>query len=240
MRVRGQGISDDRWLERSRSKQYRINLRFSLLLMSATLLAACDGGGSGLDKPGAHSSACGNSSARAMNASAREMDAYPCDDDDFSCDDAYPCELDTSTGETEPLYAFQWALNYKDSYFNDFPETFGGGMDLNVEPVHRQGFKGQGVNVLVLDTGFDEFHEDLWPNFKSSLSWNFATNTHSPQPELSQPSADHGTAAAGIIAAAQNGLGVMGIAPRVNLGGSNFHHYQIYPRTVIESYGGSP
>ncbi|MFA5489118.1 MAG: S8 family serine peptidase, partial [Candidimonas sp.] len=210
-------------------------LRFSLLLMSATLLAACDGGGSGLDKPGAHSSACGNSSARAMNASAREMDAYPCDDDDFSCSDAYPCEIDTSTGETEPLYTFQWALNYKDSYFNDFPETFGQGMDLNVEPVHRQGFKGQGVNMLVLDGGFDEFHEDLWPNFKPELSWSFTTKTHSPQPK---PGEAHGTTAAGIIAAAQNGLGVMGIAPRVNLGGSNFIHAP--PGHLIASYGGAP
>lgn len=49
------------------------------------------------------------------------------------------------TGETEPLYTF-------------------GGLDLNVEPVHRQGLKGQEVNVLVLDSGTDLHNEDLAPN----------------------------------------------------------------------------
>src|SRR5690606_41932299 len=53
----------------------------------------------------------------------------------------YACK----TGETEPLYTFQWALNYLASYFKDFPEVFGKGMDLNIEPVHRQGINGQGV-----------------------------------------------------------------------------------------------
>src|SRR5690606_31276284 len=36
----------------------------------------------------------------------------------------------------------------------------------------------------------------------------------------------HGTPVAGIIAAAQNGKGVMGIAPRVRIGGVNFLEYQ--------------
>jgi subtilisin family serine protease len=207
-------------------------MRSNLLLVIATLLAACDGSGSGLDKP----SACGTAtSARTMSVSAREIPIHPCDDDDYSCNDAYPCDVDTSTGETEPLYAFQWALNYKNSYFNGFPDTFGSGMDLNVEPVHRQGFKGQGVNMLVLDGGFDELHEDLLPNFKTALSWSFTTKTHSPQPK---PDDAHGTNVAGIIAAAQNGLGVMGIAPRVNLGGADSLHAP--PSHLLASYGGAP
>ena len=63
----------------------------------------------------------------------------------------YACK----SGETEPLYTFQWALNYLQSYFQGKADeaAFGGGIDLNVEPVHRQGIKGQGVNVLVIDTG---------------------------------------------------------------------------------------
>jgi subtilisin family serine protease len=212
-------------------------MRRNLLLVIAALLAACDGGGSGLDKPVAHPSACGTSAfVQAMSASAREMSASA-DEMDIT-----PCEADTATGETEPLYTFQWALNYEDSYFNDFPETFGGGTDLNVEPAHRQGFKGQGVNVLVLDTGLDEFHEDLQPNFKSELSWSFRTRTHSPKPDLSSSVPFHGTAVAGIIAAAQNGKGVMGIAPRANLGGADYIDMNIYGTrgTIFAAYGGAP
>jgi len=135
----------------------------------------------------------------------------------------YACE----TGASEPLYTFQWALNYQDSYFKDYPEVFAGGMDLNVEPVHRQGIKGQGINVLVVDSGVDLHTEDLAPNADFSLSWNLGSNTQDPYPtNPASSSAPHGTSVAGIIAAAQNGKGVMGIAPRVNVGGVNFLEHQ--------------
>jgi hypothetical protein len=216
--------------------------RFGLPVVTATLLAACDGSGSGLDKPMAHPLACGPSAnVREMNASTRVMSASIHDDMDM---DVYPCEVDTSTGETEPLYMFQWALNYKDSYFNDFPETFGGGMDLNVEPVHRQGFKGQGVNVLVVDTGLDVFNEDLLPNFASELSWSFSRRDNLPfPPDRSKSDASHGTAVAGIIAAAQNGKGVMGIAPRANLGAVDWLAESLVSlrnQHVYQVYGGAP
>lgn len=132
---------------------------------------------------------------------------------------AYACK----TGETEPLYTFQWALNYAKSYFNGFPETFGGGLDLNVEPAHREGVKGQGVNVLVVDSGVDLHNEDLAPNADFSMSWNLVTQTNDPYPILESPNSDpHGTNVAGMIAAAQNGKGVMGISPRVKIGGVNY------------------
>src|SRR5690606_16721343 len=90
----------------------------------------------------------------------------------------YACK----TGEPEPPYTFQWALNYAASFFQAYPETFGGGLDLNVEPVHRQGIKGRGVNVLVLDTGTDLKNEDLAPNADYSMSWNLVTLTADPYP----------------------------------------------------------
>ena len=146
----------------------------------------------------------------------------------------YACK----TGETEPLYTFQWALNYAASYFKDFAAVFGGGLDLNVEAVHRQGIKGQGVNVLVLDTGTDLRNEDLAPNADFSMSWNFLTETDDPYPDLTAPdTAPHGTVVAGIIAAAQNGKGVMGIAPLANVGGANFISK---PGKIFEAYGGAP
>lgn len=172
-------------------------IRCSLISTLALALSACDGsGGSGV-RP----------------------------DPDVVCAESgpYACE----TGASEPLYAFQWALNYQNSYFKDYPDVFAGGMDLNVEPVHRQGIKGQGVNVLVVDSGVDLHTEDLIPNADFSLSWNLGSNTQDPYPTYpaSRP-APHGTAVAGIIAAAQNGKGVMGIAPRVNVGGVNYLEHQ--------------
>lgn len=164
-------------------------------------------------------SACGNSGSSDTSLACTETGAYAC-----------------QTGETEPLYTFQWALNYANSYFNNFPETFQGGVDLNVEPVHRQGIKGQGVNVLVLDGGTDLHNEDLLPNADFSMSWNFVSNTDNPYPIPSPPDEAHGTAAAGIIAAAQNGKGVMGIAPLANLGAANYLQGQAY---FLEAYGGA-
>lgn len=169
--------------------------------------------------------ACGDSSSN-EGSSCTESSAYPC-----------------QTGQSEPLYAFQWALNYAESYFKDFPETFGGGVDLNVEPVHRQGIKGQGVNVLVLDTGTDFKNEDLEPNADWNMAWNFITQTNDPYPALgSDPDADaHGTVVAGIIAAAQNGKGVMGIAPLANLGAANFLSgpLSVSQNYLVEAYGGA-
>lgn len=160
--------------------------------------------------------ACGNSGS--SDTACAETGAYAC-----------------QTGSTEPLYTFQWALNYADSYFKDFPETFSGGLDLNVEPVHRQGIKGQGVNVLVLDSGTDLRNEDLQPNADWTMSWNLVLNTNDPYPTDAEA---HGTAASGIIAAAQNGKGVMGIAPLANLGGANYLHRDAQSR-FIEAYGGA-
>ncbi|MCC2595827.1 S8 family serine peptidase [Pusillimonas sp. MFBS29] len=159
-------------------------------------------------------------------------------DDIATCTEVgeYACR----TGETEPLYTFQWALNYASSYFTDFPETASGGLDLNIEPLHRQGIKGQGVNVLVLDSGTDLANEDLAPNADPSMSWNYLTQTSNPFPVHLDPSnAPHGTVVAGIIGAAQNGKGVMGIAPLVNLGAANLLEGQQEENVYTQAYGGA-
>lgn len=146
-----------------------------------------------------------------------------------------------ATGESEPLYTFQWAHNYEASYFKSYPEAFSGGLDLNVEPVHRQGIKGQNINVLVLDSGTDLRNEDLAPNADPSLSWNFLTRTSDPFPVVVDPNnAPHGTVVAGIIGAAQNGKGVMGIAPAVRLGAANLLEGQHEPNAYYLAYGNAP
>lgn len=173
-------------------------------------LAACDGSGSG-DRADPPKVACA-------------------EDGEYAC----------KTGATEPLYTFQWALNYADSYFNAYPDVFGDGLDLNVEPVHRLGIKGQGVRVLVVDSGVDLHSPDLAPNADFGMSHNMVDDTNDPYPQRGYPDdAPHGTNVAGMIAAAQNGQGVMGIAPRVVLGGVNYLENQGVA-SLVASLGGAP
>lgn len=186
-----------------REKQ-AIPLRLALMApLAAAALAAC-GGGSG-----------GNGFAFLPVPAPTPEPAFVCPETG-----PYACK----SGESEPLYTFQWALNYAKSWFTDNADSgaYGGGIDLNVEPVHRQGIKGQGVNVLVADSGVDLAHEDLRANTDIGMSWNFETDHADPHPSLTSNgiSSAHGTNVAGIIGAAQNGRGVMGIAPQVRIGGA--------------------
>lgn len=146
----------------------------------------------------------------------------------------YACK----TGATEPLYAYQWALNSVKSFFADYLLVSDGATDLNVEDVHSQGIKGQGVNILVLDDGLEINHVDLKDNVSRSMTWNFETNDFDPTPTSKYDA--HGTLVAGIVAAAQNGVGVMGVAPRVTLGGAKFLALPegIFAN-VLEAYGGA-
>ena len=84
----------------------------------------------------------------------------------------------------------------------DAPEAWG--MD------HR----GAGVRVAVLDSGFDLDHVDLYPNVNFDLSANLTDETLLyAQPDVFS----HGTHVAGTIAAADNGFGLLGVAPEAEL-----------------------
>jgi subtilisin family serine protease len=69
---------------------------------------------------------------------------------------------------------------------------------------------GSGINVAVVDTGIELSHPDLASNIKGGY------NAISP---LRSPNDDngHGTHVAGIIGALDNTIGVIGVAPTVNL-----------------------
>ena len=145
----------------------------------------------------------------------------------------YACQ----TGATEPLYTYQWALNAAQSFFASYTLVSDGTTDLNVEAVHKQGIKGQGVNVLVLDDGVEINHEDLKDNVNPSMTWNFQNNNTDPTPTAIDDA--HGTNVAGIIAAVQNGIGVMGIAPRVTLGAAGDAR-KVNTAQEYAAFGGAP
>lgn len=99
----------------------------------------------------------------------------------------------------DPLLQFQWHL------INN------AGVDLNVEPIWNSGLKGRGVLIAIVDDGIEATHEDLQENVSLSASHVFLGSQ-------SQPSMQHGTAVAGLVAAVQrNGKGGSGVAPAATL-----------------------
>ncbi len=122
---------------------------------------------------------------------------------------------------TDPLSGNQWFLiNVEQEVGNpDFQAIFGrAGEDINVAPVWLDGLTGAGVTVAVIDTGVQVDHPDLIDNISSTLQLNTATgaNDGNPFSLLFAPDA-HGTAVAGLIGAADNGIGGTGVAPGVTL-----------------------
>jgi subtilisin len=82
--------------------------------------------------------------------------------------------------------------------------------DIAAEPVHLSNYTGKGIKIGVLDTGIDYTHPDLAQNYKGGH--DFINNDDDPMDDNG-----HGTHVAGILAAARNGKGVVGVAPDAEL-----------------------
>lgn len=76
------------------------------------------------------------------------------------------------------------------------------------------GERGENVRVAILDGGFDTDHPDLAPNVNLDLSADF---TGEGLEYAIDDSFSHGTHVAGTVAAADNGLGIIGVAPEAEL-----------------------
>ncbi|MBD0413673.1 S8 family serine peptidase [Oryzicola mucosus] len=116
---------------------------------------------------------------------------------------------------TDPLLAQQWHLN----------QTVSGLYDLNVmsvwNPTEGEAYTGWGTRVVVIDDGIDYLHSDLAPNYHTGLDYEYVTHTDDA---YGDPASDwHGTAVAGIIGAAANGAGSVGVAFHTQLVG-----YRVY------------
>ncbi|MEV6398283.1 S8 family serine peptidase [Streptomyces sp. NPDC051907] len=73
------------------------------------------------------------------------------------------------------------------------------------------------VKVGVLDTGVDDQHQDLAPNFNAADSVSCAYGKADTRAGAWRDVGTHGTHVAGTIAAAKNGKGVIGVAPSVKI-----------------------
>ncbi len=104
----------------------------------------------------------------------------------------------------DPLFACQWHLKQPS------------GEDINVEPVWEEGITGEGINVVVVDSGMDWTHEDLIDNVDSSRNHDYTG-----EGDIHHPFAHHGTNVTGLIAARDNDIGVRGVVPRATIYGHN-------------------
>lgn len=76
--------------------------------------------------------------------------------------------------------------------------------------VHNAGNEGEGIKVAVIDTGIDYTHPELSGVYAGG--YDFVNNDDDPMDDEG-----HGTHVAGTIAAARDGYGVVGVAPKVKL-----------------------
>ena len=83
---------------------------------------------------------------------------------------------------------------------------------IGADLAHASGNKGTGVKIAVIDTGIDYNHQDLDDNYAGG--WNCIANNSNPYDDSTN---SHGTHVAGIIAAEENGIGTIGVAPEAEL-----------------------
>ena len=75
------------------------------------------------------------------------------------------------------------------------------------------------VVVGDIDTGLDKDHPDLVANIDFTRSVSCESGAPVTSPAAWDDHAGHGTHTAGTIAAASNGFGITGVAPRVKIAG---------------------
>jgi len=112
-------------------------------------------------------------------------------------------EADITPGD-EPRFGQQWNM-----------------LAMNAPSAWEAGCTGAGVRVAVLDGGIASDHEDLAPNLDVGASTSFVAG------QLFNTDTGgfwHGTHVAGIIAAPDNGLGTIGVAPEATIVGVKVLH----------------
>ncbi|MET9735256.1 S8 family serine peptidase [Streptomyces sp. NPDC006458] len=127
-----------------------------------------------------------------------------------------------ATPGSEPLEADQWDLR-----------AIGADKAAAINPGSSK------VTVAVIDTGVDDTHPDIAPNFSRSQSANCdggVADTSEGSWRPYTPQDYHGTHVAGEIAAARNGVGVAGVAPGVKVSAINVTDRTnglFYPESVV-------
>lgn len=127
---------------------------------------------------------------------------------------------DSSTVETnislaingDPLRIYAWHL--RNTGQKNFAIASGKvGVDINTREVFKEGIFGEGVRMVVSDSGGEINHDDLYLNMLSGQHRDYSLN--SPFVGDPVPTNAHGTAVTGIInAMGWNNRGSLGVAPK--------------------------
>jgi len=105
----------------------------------------------------------------------------------------------------DPLEPLQWDLSA-----------------IKADKAHEVSLGSPKVTVGVIDTGVDDTHPDIAPNFDREASVNCVSGKPDTTDGAWRPTtgeSPHGTHVAGEIAAAKNGVGMTGVAPGVKVAG---------------------
>jgi len=81
---------------------------------------------------------------------------------------------------------------------------------IDADNVHTYGNKGTGINVAIMDTGIDYTHEDLNDNYYGGYDFGGRFARLGKNDDDPMDKNGHGTHCAGIVAAEDNDVGVIG------------------------------
>ncbi|KFF60275.1 peptidase S8 [Cryobacterium sp. MLB-32] len=107
---------------------------------------------------------------------------------------------------------------------------------IGADAAHQITDGDRNVLVAVLDSGIEATHPDLAANIDATVSAGCISGVPNTAPEAWQPTtSSHGTHVAGTIAAARNGVGIVGVAPNVRLSSVKVVNDDgfIYPEAAI-------
>jgi lantibiotic leader peptide-processing serine protease len=105
-----------------------------------------------------------------------------------------------SSGDDDARFQLQWGLDAIDA-----PEAW------------NAGYRGAGARVAVLDSGIASANPDIAPNLNTALSTSFVPGEAYDFIPPPATRFNHGTHVAGIVAAADNTVGTVGVAPSAEI-----------------------
>jgi subtilisin family serine protease len=149
--------------------------------------------------------------------------AFPIDDD-FSIEaaDLLPLdEMETSATWGDPRSWQQWDM-----------------VQIHIPEAHAITTGSPAVVVGDIDSGINPWHPDLAPNVDWDLSVSCVGGVPNQDPAAWRDKNGHGTFTAGLIAAAINGRGIVGVAPNVRIAAIKGWDdgNSIYPENIICSF----
>jgi len=120
--------------------------------------------------------------------------------------------LQPLVNSTDPLYPRQWALSNEGTALqgNGTPDA-----DMDVDSAWTLTNGSIDIKISIIDSGVDTLHPDLEDNILPGYDALGDTTDGYPTPNEKEDG--HGTCCAGIVAAAQNTIGISGVAPSCKL-----------------------